>query len=169
MFPPSVVLGLMSLRADGDSRAAEVTHPNPALSVRLRFADDGAIAEHEVVPASLRPVSRLTYAAVDAVLDGDAAVMSDAGEPTCEVISRLYAAADRRAAYRASRGATMVRLPKSHITVERGGSAPPGKRSLPTLHVRPQRANRARRLVEELMIAAAEAVRHAAMPRCSDE
>ncbi|KAK9829763.1 hypothetical protein WJX72_007759 [[Myrmecia] bisecta] len=137
MFPRALSDGLFSLRQGQDCCS---------MSVGVILAPDGSIAEQKLSTSRIRPAQRLTYDAVDEMLAG--------GDAASEDMQLLAQAAELRQQWREEAGAVQFNLPEMALRVADAHSDAPAV----SISVLDQLASPARRLVQELMILAGEAV-----------
>ncbi len=113
-----------------------------AVSVLVRLDREGKVLEHRFVESVIRSRARLTYPEVEAFLEG--ATPSDALVPLAEDVQALFALSQRLRAAREAEGAIFFDFPE--VKVELG---PKGE-----VHLIPIREEKARSLIEELMLLA---------------
>lgn len=85
MFPHALAEGPFSLRADGQ--------PGPAMSLGIRLAADGGIADYTVTPSLVTPARRLTYHQVDAALQGARDSVTDEDAATLRALAQVRSSA----------------------------------------------------------------------------
>lgn len=139
MLPAELSTGLCSLRP-GEDRLT--------MSCLMTFGADGALEQYEIVPGVIRSAARMTYTEVNAILSDDAAARSRHAPRVAmfELMAELQAVLYDR---RMRRGAIDFDLPEPEIAFDEFG--------LMRAIVKSER-NRAHRIIEEFMLAAAETV-----------
>ena len=146
MLPEELSAGICSL-VPGEDRLAMV--------VRLDVDSQGRVTDEECAAAVIHSKGRLDYAGVAAALEGDFRGMRSAYQEHAELLDRLHrlTAALRRA--RLARGSLDLDLPESEVLLDQDD--PCQVREI--VESRPDAPiKRAYSLVEELMVAANEAV-----------
>ena len=121
--------------------ALGLTPVSPALTFKIRIQADGSIAEVAIIP-SLVQVTRLTYAAADRILAGDAG-----GEDRVRYddLAALEKAAARNRIRREAAGAVNIELPDAHIALVEG-----------RVCIEPDQLFRSGEIVRECMLLAGE-------------
>jgi exoribonuclease-2 len=94
-----------------DPAAAPVSFP--ALTFKLALGEDGAILDTDIFPSRVR-VKRLTYAEVDAIVDG-AVDAADPGDKSA--LSALFRVGERNLKRRLAAGAVSIDFPETHLSV----------------------------------------------------
>ena len=139
MLPEELSNGLCSLRPDV---------PRLALSVFLELGRDGEVRSRRFAETVIRSAARLTYEQVRRQLeDGDAEPLDVPGLPA--MLEDARAVMELLLARRLERGSLDFDLPEGDVVLDTDGT---------TVGIRPGQRNVAHRIVEELMIAANEAV-----------
>jgi len=141
MLPEALSNGLCSLRP---------AQPRLALSVFLDLDRDGAVTSRRFAPTLIRSARRLTYGEVRRLLEEPAA--SDGSEYGEALLGRLRTMGQLAHILREKRqrrGSLDFDLPTGDVILDTDGN---------TVGIRPGERNVAHRLIEELMIAANEAV-----------
>jgi exoribonuclease II len=124
MLPPSLALGICSLKAGED---------RPAISTLVTVTPQGGIVDFEIVPSLIRVRRQLTYQDVDALVDRD------------DTIKALHLIAARYRESRLNTGALIIDLPEINIWLNAGGEP---------MISRVERETPSHLLVAELMILA---------------
>lgn len=130
MFPPALATGPMSL-IQGQLC--------PALSLGVILDGEGAIADCTIQVSQIQPTYRLTYQDADELLE--------LGAPAEPELLQLAEAAERRKAWRRSRGSIDIQMPEASIKVDAGENV-----AIDLLE-----GSQSRQLVAEMMILAGEA------------
>ncbi len=133
MLPEVLSNGVCSL-VPGEDRLA--------VSVLVRLDREGRVLGHRLVESVIRSRARLTYAEVEAFLEG--AAPGEALRPLAEDVRTLFLLSQRLRARREAEGAIFFDFPE--VKVELG---PKGE-----VHLIPIREEKARSLIEELMLLA---------------
>jgi len=140
MLPERLSNGLCSLRP---------AVPRLTLSVLLRIDRDGSVRRREIRASVIRSRRRLTYAEARAIVEGERAV---AGEDEDWLPTLLRGARDLMETLRRrrmERGSLDFDLPEGDVVLDTDGV---------TVGIRPEARHVGHRIIEELMIAANEAV-----------
>ncbi len=144
VYFPDRVIPMLPERLSNDLCSLKPAVPRLALTCELRVDREGRPHDVRVYPSLIESQARLTYNHVQGVLD-----QKIPGDPQRTLIQHLDQAARLIRARRSSRGAIDLELPEPYILIGRDGIA---------VHVRERSRLEAHRLIEDLMIAANEAV-----------
>jgi ribonuclease R len=140
MLPESLSNGLCSLRPDVERLC---------MCAELRVRDDGSVRKTRFFEGVMRSHARLTYTTAARFLSGERAVRDEIPPKVQKSLTALDTVARALRKRRSARGAMDFDLPEEVVSLDDKGA--------PT-NVRPLERNDAHRLIEDLMIAANEAV-----------
>jgi ribonuclease R len=112
----------------------------------MRIRPDGGAEDVKLYPSLIQSRARLTYEQVQALLDGKP---SPEAEPERESLELLLRASRAVRSQRSKRGAIDLDLPEAYVVIDQDGVA---------RYIRERSRLEAHRLIEDLMIAANEAV-----------
>lgn len=150
VYFPQAVYPMLPERLSNDLCSLVPDQDRPVMVVRLQFNAHGVRTDARLMRAWLRSKARLTYAQVNAYLeDGDEEAMAGVAREVRKMLHEMRALAECRIARRRERGALDFDLPEPEFVVGLAGEVSE------ILHTERRIAHRA---VEELMIAANEAV-----------
>ena len=139
-FPEKVIPMLPEILSNGvcSLKEGELRY---ALSCVMKVNGNGVVEEYEITPSVIKSAARLTYSAVQAILDGDkkARKKHAALVPTIELFGTL---ADILHAKREKNGSIDIENAESVITVDKDGA----------INVSRLADERARSIIEEFMI-----------------
>ncbi len=142
MLPEALSNGLCSLVPDEDRLT---------LSVFMEIDESGRVERTEFARSVIRSAARCTYTKVAAALGGDSPARGSLSH-VLETIERLNEVASRIGRRRTARGSIDFDLPDADLLLDEFGAV---------VGIVPEQRNTAHRLIEELMIAANEAVARA--------
>lgn len=140
MLPETLSNGLCSLNPHVDRLC---------MVVELRLQPNGRVKRTRFFEGVMKSHARLTYTLVARFLDGDPAARAEIPADVQESLSLLAEVAARLRRARMARGAMDFDLPESVIKLDDEGVP---------INIHPQERNDAHKLIEELMLAANEAV-----------
>lgn len=140
MLPEALSNGLCSLKPHVDRLC---------LCARMTVSPDGAVSNEWFFTGVMRSHMRLTYTIVQHFLDGEPDALKEIPHTLHESLKLCEEASKRLRAARAQRGALDFDLPELKIELDANGA--------PT-HIRPMERLYAHKLIEDLMVAANEAV-----------
>ena len=140
MLPEALSNGLCSLKPDVDRLC---------LVAEFAVRPDGTRHKHRFYPAVMKSHARLTYTKAQAFLDGDLELTKTLPDVVKESLHALDEASQRLRAQRKTRGALDFDLPETVIALDDKGEP---------MAIHPLARLNAHKLIEDLMVAANEAV-----------
>lgn len=139
MLPEALSNGICSLNA-GEDRLA--------LSCLMRIREDGTVIDYRIMESVIRVDKRLTYSAVQKVLDGDDDMRGDIA-PFAPMLRKMGELAVLLRGNREKRGSIDFDFPESKLVLNEMGDP---------LEIKPYERNAATKLIEEFMLLANETV-----------
>jgi ribonuclease R len=147
VYFPNRVIPMLPERLSNDLCSLRPREPRLTLTAEMRIREDGRFEDVRLYPSLIESRGRLTYEQVQAVIAGQASVPD--AEAQRDSLELLLRASRALRGQRTRRGGIDLDLPEAQVIVDAEGVA---------RNIRERQRLEAHRLIEDLMIAANEAV-----------